>query len=227
MLIEGEQVKSYERIIDELLKMYLRLKLKEEPKEIGVDMSEITQKEVVKERELMFDELLPPYGITKCVQVMKYITKNLSNLDIYDVFKILYIADKIHLLEYNKLIAPDKYIKKEYGPILSRCYNILKFVQGIDYKENFDKSIKEELRVNIDDKIYCLKDPDMGYLSKSNVKCLNKAIKVYKNGSSEDLKKEDCDEIYDSVDFNEEITKIHMANVLDKSGELTDYLENY
>ena len=192
-----------------------------------VIMQETLQKENIKERVVTQDELLPPYVDTKCMQVMKYITKNLLDPDIYDVLKTLYFADKIHLLEYNQLMIPDKYIKMEFGPAHRECYNILKFLEDINFKEKYNESIKKELLIDSNKKIYCLTDPDVRYLSISNFKCLNKAIKEFRDSNSEEIEKKCHDEIYDSVNFNEEITEIHIANVLDPSGKLTDYLENY
>ena len=181
---------------------------------------------IMKDRQVMRDELLPPLWITQCVQIMKYITKNLLDPDIYDVLKILYFADKIHLLKYGQWIVPDEYIKMEFGPVPRECCDILKFIEGINFEETYDEAIKNELLIDINKKIYCLTDPDCEYLSISNIECLDKAIKEYKNSTPEEIEKKYHDEIYNSVDFNEEITELHMARYLDKTGDLIEYLEN-
>lgn len=178
----------------------------------------------IEEKEKNWDELLPPYGITHNVQVIKYITKNLVNPDMYAVLITLYFADKLSLLEHAQYVSEDRYIKTEYGPIPKECYDILKFVKG-EINDKFDESIKEELRIDSNEKIYCLKDIEFDYLSVSDIECLDKGIKEYKDSTYKELMEKYHDEIYDSVNLNEEITEIHMANILDPSGDLTEYLE--
>jgi uncharacterized phage-associated protein len=173
------------------------------------------------------DRILKKKGISrlleveKCLQVLKYITKKHLKPDIYNVLKMLYFADKIHLLKYGKLIAPDKYVKLEYGPVPSLCYDILKFVRGTS-NHPFDEGIKEEIEVYEEpktgkkDKLRNLTEPELEYLSNTNIECLEEAIRKYGRLGFGDLKKLSHDEIYNSVpNINDEITIFHMLKILD------------
>jgi len=160
-----------------------------------------------------------------CVQILKYIVSKHPNPNIYNVLKILYFADREHLLNYNGLMIFDKYIKKERGPVPNLCYDILKFVQDTNYEKKFAESIKKEIEVRSDDTIKNITEPNLYYLAKTSIKCLDKAIEEYKDYKDDQLEIKSHDKIYESVNFNEEITVFDMAKFLDESGELTEYLQ--
>ena len=179
----------------------------------------------------MMDESKRPYDVSKCVQVLKYIISKHPNPDVYNVLRMLYYADKFHLLEQGKLITPDTYVKYKDGATPRICRRILLFVSGKCEARPylFDESIKGEILVKEDGKLENLTEPDPDYLAETNIECLDKAIERYGDCDHPELKLLSHDEIYDSVPkFNDEITVFHMANVLDKGGELTKHLsESY
>jgi uncharacterized phage-associated protein len=160
---------------------------------------------------------------TVLVQMLKYIISKHPKADIYNVLKTMYMADRIHLLEYGELMTADTYVKMQYGPVASLCFDILKFVRGESFPYIDDK-IREEIKINPDSIFENLSEPDIKYLSKANMKCIDKSIEQYCNYSFNELKKLTHDAIYDSVDFYQEITAFHMAKFLDETGKLTEYL---
>lgn len=175
----------------------------------------------------MMDESRRPYDVSKCVQVLKYIISKHPNPDVYNVLRMLYHADKFHLLEQGKLITPDTYVKYKDGATPVICRRILLFVGGKceAHPYLFDESIKEEILVKGDDKLENLTEPDPDYLAETNIECLDKAIERYGNCDNFELKALSHDEIYDSVEeIGDDITILDMAKVLDKNGELFEYL---
>lgn len=166
-------------------------------------------------------ESLKNYITKKCVEVMKYIIQELTKFSnnltssYYFVFKMLYLADREHLRKYHKLIVPDNYIKMEFGPVPSLCYDIVKFVKDKN-KDNFDESIREEFVVLKNCEVKLLKEPNYDYLSQSNIDCINEAIKKYSKLDLTEIVKLTHDEIYHSVIDNCEITVFHIARGLDK-----------
>jgi uncharacterized phage-associated protein len=182
---------------------------------------------------IMTEELSLPYEVIKGLQVLKYITSKHPDQEYYKVLKMLYLADKVHLLKYGKLIVPDKYEKYAHGPVPSLCYEIVKYVSDRQeyYSHPFDERIKKEIEVIKSPetgkltKLHNLTDPDLDYLSEINIECLDEAIKNYGHLDSNALKELTHDEIYNSItELNDEITIIDMANVLDKSGVLTEHV---
>jgi uncharacterized phage-associated protein len=160
------------------------------------------------------------------LQVLKYIINNLSNPDYYKVLKILFFADKIHIYKYDELIVPDRYVKLEHGPVPSFCYDIFRLITDQDlYNSYVDRHkyvelVKEEIKHLGDKIIKSITSIDFEYLSDSHRECLDQSIKEYKDKSFSELRKLTHDDIYDSVNMNDEITIFHIARGLDKSGEL-------
>jgi uncharacterized phage-associated protein len=164
-----------------------------------------------------------PFEIQKIVEVLKYIIEKHPNPDRYNVMKILYFADKIHLAKYGQLILDDKYIKMSFGPVPSKCYDIIKNING--EKSNYPL-VKEEIKFISKDGLANLQNPDLEYLSKSNLECLNQSLEENKNLNFEALKSKSHDEIYNSVKGqNDPIPLLKMADILDKSGKLSEYIK--
>jgi uncharacterized phage-associated protein len=167
-----------------------------------------------------------PSIVEKCLQVLKYIIIKHPDPDIYNVLKMLYFADRIHLFKYGELITFDRYVKLEHGPVPSLCYNIIKFVRnGEDYYNCFDDAIKREIQVCKDPethkqiKLKHLTKPDMNCLTGTNIECIDEAIKNYGHHVFHDLKRLSHDKIYASARINEEITIFDMVRILDKENE--------
>ena len=183
----------------------------------------------------MTEELALPYEVIKGLQVLKYITSKHPDQEYYKVLKMLYLADKVHLLKCGKLIVPDKYEKYAHGPVPSLCYEIVKYISDRQeyYSHPFDERIKKEIEVIKSPetgkltKLHNLTEPDLDYLSETNIKCLDEAIAKYGHCSFDELKDETHDDIYRSVtEIKDEISILDMAKVLDKSGALIKHLED-
>ena len=178
----------------------------------------------MKENEKQKKRKIEPIGTRKCVEVIKYIINKLKDdnctPDIYHVVKMLYFADRVHLLKYQDSIIITKYLKLPYGPIPKLCLNIIRFVRGDKSVIQFDESIKEEFEVlqnkveNLNNKI------NTSYLSKTNIECLNTVIAKYGHLDFNGLKKESHDEIYKMV--SREFTIYNMLKILDKKKEFAN-----
>jgi hypothetical protein len=192
-------------------------------------MSEMFDKKVKEYPYVFPDEIteaLETIEVKICVQALKYIISNHPNPDVYNVLKMLYFADRAHLLKCRQLITPDRYVKLRYGPVPSMCLSIIQFVRGDEFSYVFNESIKEEFKVLEKNKLELINPPTPNYLFESETECLGMAIEKYGRCDFNELKGLSHDEIYDSVTkFNDEITVFHMANVLDRSGELTRHLK--
>ncbi len=164
-----------------------------------------------------------PFEIQKIIEVLKYIIANHPHPDKYNVMKILYFADKIHLLKYGQLITEDKYIKMVYGPVPSRCYDIIK---SVFEEQPVYPTVKNEIKFVNNIGLANLRDPDTDYLSESNIDCLNQSLEENKNLNFGELKARSHDEVYNSVkNQNDPIPLLKIAEVLDKSGKLSEYIK--
>lgn len=104
-----------------------------------------------------------------------YIIRRMGGkVDMHKIFKTLFFADQEHLSKYGRTITGDVYIAMAYGPVPSKTDDIFKAVRGDSYfpagelQEYFhfvNKYIVENDR-----------EPDLDYLSQSDIMCLDNAI---------------------------------------------------
>lgn len=99
-------------------------------------------------------------------------------LTTYKTLKILFFADKYHLVLYGRTITGDGYAALEDGPVPSRVYNILKELRKTPYTDegrrllanlHVDKSLKYPI-------IRAKAVYDADDLSRSDIKALDHAI---------------------------------------------------
>lgn len=117
------------------------------------------------------------------IQAILYILQKMGGTcDIHRCGKILYFADNEHLSKYGRSITGDAYVRMDFGPVPTCIYDLLKAVRG----DSFFASQVDDIRnhsfhfVNNKD-IAALSDPDLSYLSESDIETLNKHINLLKN----------------------------------------------
>jgi len=116
--------------------------------------------------------------------------------DLYRIMKLFYLADKLHLQRYGRLIAGDIYFAMKSGPVPSESYDLLKKVKGYQGKKHGITDLGFLLNY------YTVKpqrdfDPDL--LSESEMECLTDTMNEYGHLSSADLKKASHDEAYEKA----------------------------
>lgn len=107
------------------------------------------------------------------------IVNRCSSTTKHRTFKLLYLAEKLHLERYGYLIVGDDYYAMTYGPVPSRIYYAIKFAAGHCLCLSLDEDLKEGFGS-------CLKvhghhltarcEPDLGSLSESDVSCILETI---------------------------------------------------
>ena len=115
-----------------------------------------------------------------------YIMQQLGGtVDMHKIFKILFFADREHLSKYGRTITGDVYIAMNYGPVPSKTDDIFKAVRGDSFFSAGDLCdyfhFTNKYMVKSD------KTPDLDYLSKSDLMCLDTAIKKCKDKSFGEL----------------------------------------
>lgn len=122
-------------------------------------------------RELRFR--FEPY---KFVNAAAYLASKCPDTTKMKLSKLLFFADKHHLLNYGRPIIGDRYVKMEFGPVPSMAYNLMKHDDraSVDDQVLFD----ENLDVN-GNHIVPKKEPDLRYLSESDIEALDCAIAKY------------------------------------------------
>lgn len=104
-----------------------------------------------------------------------YIIQQLGGeADMHKIFKILYFADQQHLGKYGRTITGDVYIAMNYGPVPSKTDDIFKAVRGDSFFSPGD--LKKLFHFKNHFKVVADQQPDLDYLSTSDLSCLNVAI---------------------------------------------------
>ena len=116
------------------------------------------------------------------IQAILYILQQMGGTcDIHKCHKILYFADNEHLSKYGRSITGDSYIRMDFGPVPSCVYDLFKAVRGDSFFASQVDDIRQHLFHFVNNKdIASTHEPDMDYLSGSDVAMLDKYIDMLK-----------------------------------------------
>lgn len=132
------------------------------------------------------------YNDQRIKEVLLYILSKTGVVDYYHLMKILYLAERQHLARWGEKITTDDYYALPHGPVPTRIYDSLKAVK--DGKGGLLADV-----VSVDGKspnVSPLREPDMDYLSKSEVEALDNAIAKNIVKSFQELEQMTHDEYY-------------------------------
>jgi hypothetical protein len=150
----------------------------------------------------------------KAIEAILYITKIVK--DKYKALKILYLADLIHLEKYGRLIYGDEYARLDHGITPSKSYDLVKS-QGV---HNKDFVVKGNNIINS-------REPNLDYLSKTDVQCLDASIEENKDLSFQELKKKthDDDIIYNASNCQHFVSITDLVKGVKNSEEISRHLK--
>jgi uncharacterized phage-associated protein len=123
----------------------------------------------------------------KALNALLYISQRIADkegkADKYATLKILYFAEKKHLVDYGRLITDDRFAALKFGPVPSNSYDLL---------ENDFVHFTQIDNCNV----VPLTDPNLKKLSKSDIRCLEEAIEENKGLNFTKLKTKSHDKAY-------------------------------
>lgn len=176
------------------------------------------------EKNSYSEEVSPKFNfnITKALCSIAYVLKTINErADFHKLFKIIYFADKKHLVDYGVPITGDLFIAMENGPVPSNIYDFFKSIRQASALEKniFNEFFSVEGRFHISLKT----TPDFSYLSKSDIECLDFSITENNELNFKTLTTKSHDGAYKMADLNNEISFIEMA----KDGGADEKTINY
>ncbi len=146
--------------------------------------------------------------------------------------KILYFADKEHISIYGRQFTDDVYCAMPKGPVPSKLNDCLNAVSGnnclrefLNYRDEINKHVKcTGIWVSHQGA------PDLDYLSKSAIKCLDAAISLNAHKSADELSEQSHDSAWEaarkkSTKNNNPIDVIEMAKAANASQGTIKYIE--
>lgn len=130
----------------------------------------------------------------KAIEVILYILNKNENegVNMYNLIKIIFAADKYHLNKYARPVTGDCYVKMQYGTVPSTICDYLKFddlaLSFIGEKEYpFSKSKEGH-------NFYPTRKCNESLLSKSDIEAIEHGIKEYHGLSFDEVKNKNHDE---------------------------------
>ena len=128
------------------------------------------------------------FKIKKFVNAMAFFAQKVDKLDKLKAAKLLYFADKHHLIKYGQPIFGDRYHSLDYGPVPSICLDIMNEVlqplSEIKIQTPYKNIFEQKLGVSrVKNHPYpCFKrieEPDMEVFSQSEIESLGATISKY------------------------------------------------
>lgn len=109
----------------------------------------------------------------RALEFVLLIASRLKAPSVYEVLKIRYFADKLHLSEYGFLGSGDRYFAMSFGPVASSTYDLLKVARDDmnDFTDQrFVSLVQGSLMVERGGKnrVKALREPDLSFLSESD-----------------------------------------------------------
>ena len=166
--------------------------------------------------------------------VLLYIIKNSSEdkRDVYCIVKTAYYAQQLHFAKWALPIFKDKICALPFGPVPSLMYDILKLSRGeVEAKPFLRKNGVDEIAEAIGweyESYYTKDEPDMDYLSTSNIECLNEAISKVASMSFSEIKNDTHGEEWNRAYFqssNKVMDNLNIAREAHASEEAVEYLQ--
>jgi uncharacterized phage-associated protein len=132
------------------------------------------------------------FNFPRSLAVITYIaSKNVPELTTYKILKLIFLADKFHLVQHGRTITGDKYSALPDGPVPSRLYDFFKK----QVLKNPFSSEGRQLRANLEidktgtyPRFKAKAAPDMDELSSTDVDAIDFAIKKFGAFSYGELK---------------------------------------
>lgn len=135
----------------------------------------------VPEQDIEFD-----LDFEKAVAALLYMAATTPKFDQYKACKLVFLADKRHLVKYGRTITGDHYAALEFGPIPSSIRDEIKRLfdenTGV-FKDAFDVD-----RRFVNPRLVAKKGFDQGVLSKSDIEIICEIVNEFGSKSFDELK---------------------------------------
>lgn len=143
--------------------------------------------------------------------------------DMHRISKVLYFAERKHLVRYGRPIIGDHFVAMKDGPVPSKTYDLMKAIKGESpfcsadkFREYFD--VKGFM-------VHPKQAADMDAFSESDIECINESLQENQDLTFGQLKEKSHDWAYDRASENNRISFIAMAKAEGADADMTSYIE--
>lgn len=114
--------------------------------------------------------------VKKIESVVLYVLRHFTEgVDYIKLFKIIYFAQRDYLANYGKVLCPDTFKARKFGPVPALSDKVVKLVELDDDIESYPDLTDFCGSIRVENKfVFAKKEPDMDYLSNKECECLDK-----------------------------------------------------
>ena len=148
--------------------------------------------------------------------------------DSHKLFKILYFAEREHLKLYGRSITDDSYAAMEYGPVPSTGFDIINCSKGKKFDEDYEEASNIFIADYDDFYVSTDKEPDLEWLSKTEIDCLDNSFEDNSVLSFKQLTEKAHDEAWNEA-WNDAIHNMDILKIAKSGGansEMIEYLKS-
>ncbi|MGB0219185.1 MAG: Panacea domain-containing protein [Sinimarinibacterium flocculans] len=167
------------------------------------------------------------FDAEKAIEALAYVASRLNKPgNMYSVLKALYIADKAHLERYGRFIYGETYAALPYGPVPQNAYDAMRVLSGERQQCFASAEIVADRFRRLGDTVSSRRDPDLDSLSRSDVECLDEAIRDIEFDSFDAVKTKTHDAAYNKTPRCQELNVEDIVNTFSESrrGPVLRYL---
>ena len=169
--------------------------------------------------------------------VVLYIIQNSSpeRRDVYSIVKTAFYAQQIQFAKSGVPLYKDDICALPFGPVPSDIFNILKIARGDQSERDFHKDdglIDVALAIGFDSERFSSREnPDMDYLSQSDIEAIDLAIKKVAEMSFDEIMKDthskEWGRVFNSKTGKKVMDNLNIAKEGNASPEVLAYLKEY
>ena len=142
----------------------------------------------------------------KLKEIALYILSKTKGVDIYHLLKILYFAEKKHLLNWGCSMVGLNFQAWEHGPVQPELYRSVKQDKEFNNLEEDASSV-----------IFAVREPDMDYITDSYRECLDESILENYNLSFSQLREKSHDSAWEEA-YNSDSKVMSILSIAKAAG---------
>ncbi|WP_223789625.1 type II toxin-antitoxin system antitoxin SocA domain-containing protein [Marinicella meishanensis] len=160
-------------------------------------------------------------NIDKIFEAFSYVTEQMpaKKKNTYNILKVFYLADKLHMERYGRFIFNDVYAAMKKGPVPSKTYNF-----WCDIRDGKPLSVSKSPKITIvNNYAKQIEKPDLKVFSKSDLSCIDEVIEISKKS---DLGALSHDEAWKNAEVNQLMDMKEVIKTLEDGDLLLDLHKN-
>lgn len=171
------------------------------------------------------------FALEKELNTLLYVVQQMGQPDYHKAFKTLYFAEQDYLVNFGmSLMGDDYFVKMSNGPVPSKIYDFVKFVNGKhdgqSYPPEFVAHVKECLAFVPPHFIAAKARPNTDYVSEAEQNVLTASVEQCRNLDYLALRELSHDSAWKKAEHNNKIDPLDIAAAGGATREELDYLKD-